>query len=159
MIELRVSFVDVYVLRLSHPGLEALVLRRAPGGRCPGSWEVVHGRIEQGEDPTEAGLRELREETGLEPVRFYNLSRAELFYRHRTREVAVIPAFAAFAAPESEVRLSPEHDGYEWLSLDAARNRVSWPRERRALYDVALLLSDGTAGALEDVLRIEGLGE
>ena len=37
----------------------------AAGGRCPGSWETVHGHIEAGERPAEAAARELEEETGL----------------------------------------------------------------------------------------------
>ena len=56
----RVSLVDLYVLRGAGPSLECLVLRRAAGGRCPGSWEAVHGHIEPGETPAEAARRELR---------------------------------------------------------------------------------------------------
>lgn len=55
----RVSLVDVYVLRGRETSLECLVLRRAPGGRCPGSWETIHGHIEAGERPAEAAVREL----------------------------------------------------------------------------------------------------
>ncbi len=67
MTTFRVAFVDVYVLRAGPTGLETLVIRRGPSGRCPGSWEVVHGSIEAGERPRDAALRELREETGLVP--------------------------------------------------------------------------------------------
>src|SRR5581483_8413638 len=114
--ELRVAFVDVYVLRGAGAGLEVLVLRRAPGGRSPGSWETVHGTIEPGETPVEAARREVREETGLEPARLYNLSRVELFYRHRADEIALIPAFAAFVEAGREARPSAEHDRAEWLA-------------------------------------------
>src|SRR5438270_13023929 len=94
MTELRVAFVDAYVLRIGTAGLEVLALRRAAGGRSPRSWETVHGHIEPGETPVEAALRELREETGLAPARLYNLSRVEAFYRHRTDEIALTPVFA-----------------------------------------------------------------
>jgi dihydroneopterin triphosphate diphosphatase len=93
---IRVSLVDVYVLRGIDAALECLVLRRAIGGRCPGSWETVHGHIEAGERPAEAAVRELEEETGLTPLRMYNLSRVESFYQHRLDEVALVPVFAAF---------------------------------------------------------------
>ena len=154
MTAVRTVFVDVYVLRMAPEGLEVLVLRRARAGRCGGAWEVVHGSIEDGERPLDAALRELREETSLAPVRLYNLSRLELFYRHRTDEVALIPVFAAFVSA-SDVRLSDEHDAWEWLPLAAAAGRLAWPRERRALGDIASLLGAGHAGHLEDVLRIE----
>jgi len=150
----RVTFVDVYPLRRAGSTLEVVALRRAPGGRCSGAWEVVHGSIEEGETPHQAALRELREETGLAPERLYNLSRVETFYRHRVDEVAFIPVFAAFVQ-DPAVRLSSEHDAFEWLSFPAARERLAWPRERRALKDIEVLLGRGNAGELEDVLRME----
>jgi 8-oxo-dGTP pyrophosphatase MutT (NUDIX family) len=150
----RTSLVDVYVLRGSGPELECLALRRGSGGRCPGSWESVHGHIESSEEPAGAAVRELEEETGLIPVRLYNLSRVELFYQHRTDEVALVPVFAAFVVPGARVRLGPEHDGFEWLSPDAARVRFAWPRERRAVDDIVMLLGSGTAGPVDDVLRV-----
>ncbi len=157
MIPLRLVYVDVYVVR--HGGtagaeMEFLLLRRAPTGRCPGAWEAVHGHVEPGETPVEAARRELDEETGLVPMAWYNLSRCESFFLHRDNAVAVIPAFAAVVPPGSEVRLGPEHDDHVWLTPIEARARYSWPRERRALDDLLVLLTDGDAGPLEDVLRL-----
>jgi dATP pyrophosphohydrolase len=150
----QTSLVDVYVLRGEGSSLECLVLRRGRGGRCPGSWETVHGHIEATERPPAAAQRELEEETGLVPVRLYNLSRVELFYQHRTDEVALVPVFAAFVAGDATVRLGVEHDGFEWLSLADARGRFAWPRERRALDDIVTLLASGNAGPVDDVLRV-----
>lgn len=150
----RVSLVDVYVLRGSGAGLECLVLRRAAGGRCPGSWEAVHGHIEAGERPAEAAARELEEETGVAAVRLYNVSRVESFYQHRIDEVALVPVFAALVSPEAEIRLGSEHDQFEWLDPAAAESRFAWPRERRALGDIVALFRSGHAGAIDDVLRV-----
>jgi dATP pyrophosphohydrolase len=154
MTSVRVSLVDVYVLRRAEDGLRCLVLRRGAGGRCPGSWETVHGHIEEGERPSEAAIRELEEETGLAPQRLYNLSRVETFYQHRKDEVALVPVFVAFVAPETPVRLGREHDAHDWLPPAAAGTRFAWPRERRALEDAVQLLGSGDGGAVEDVLRV-----
>jgi dATP pyrophosphohydrolase len=154
MTSVRTSLIDVYVLRGEGASLECLVLRRGRGGRCPGSWESVHGHIEAAERPAGAAARELEEETGLTPVRLYNLSRVELFYQHRTDEVALVPVFAAFVAEDATVRLGAEHDGFEWLSVPDARRRFAWPRERRALDDIVTLLGGGSAGPVDDVLRV-----
>jgi 8-oxo-dGTP diphosphatase len=42
-----------------------LVARRAEAQHLPGAWEFPGGKIETGEEPAQAALRELREETGL----------------------------------------------------------------------------------------------
>ena len=154
MTEILVRFVDTFVLRGAGDGLEVLVLRRAGGGRNPGSWETVHGTIEPGETPVQASLRELREETGLVPERFYNLSRIEGFYLHAVDELAIIPAFAAIVAAAAEPTLSDEHDAFVWLHPPDAAQRFAWPRERRALQDVLSIVGGGDGGLLDDVLRV-----
>lgn len=154
MSDIQVTYVDVYVLRGTGDAARALVLRRSGSGRCPGAWESVHGGIEPGELPAQAALRELAEETGLVPERFYNLSRVEMFYRHQQDLVALIPVFVALVADDAPVRLSHEHDAFEWLPPAAAGARMAWPRERRALEDAVALLAGGDAGPVEDVLRV-----
>jgi 8-oxo-dGTP pyrophosphatase MutT (NUDIX family) len=151
---LRVAMIDVYVLRPGPAGLEALVLRRAEGGRSPGSWECIHGHIDQNETPVQAARRELAEEAGFETPRLYNLSRVDLFYSHRLDYVALIPAFVAVMGPDAEFRLSEEHDDGQWLRLEEAKARVSWPRLRRGLEDAEALVGLGGAGPLDDVLRV-----
>lgn len=151
MTEVSVAYIDVYVLRTSAGGFDVLCLRRGPDGRCPGSWETVHGHIEPGEKPADAAVRELREETGLAPSRLYNLSRVETFYEHSRDRIALIPVFCALVAAESQVRLGPEHETHEWLGVGEAKQRFAWPRERRALEDLMILV---LAGELEDVLRV-----
>jgi dATP pyrophosphohydrolase len=143
------------VLRGTGASLECLVLRRSTGGRCPGAWEVVHGHVEKGEGPAEAALREMREESGLVPLRFYNASRVEAFYQHGSDSVALVPVFVAFVADDAEPVLSDEHDAAEWLGTAAAQERVAWPREARALEDIQRLFRNGHPGPIDDVLLIE----
>ncbi len=155
----RVAYVDVLVLRGKGDNLEVLLLRRSPKGRSPGSWEAVHANIEPGETPVQTALRELTEETGLRPIRFYNLSRVESFYRHKTNEVVLVPVFVAFVDREADVVLSDEHDEYEWLRPQAARQQVTWPRIRREIGFAMRLVGLGDAGPVEDVLRVNGNGD
>lgn len=153
----RVTVVDVYVVCPSPEGWDAwqvLVLQRAPAGtRCALAWEVVHGRIEPGERPEDAALRELREETGLAPARLYNVT-TQAFYLHGPGRVQVAVAFCAFVDAPTAPTLGEEHGDHAWLAPSAARERLAWPREREALEHVRVLLGGGDAGPLEDVLRV-----
>ena len=152
--EARVATVDVYPLRRASGAWEVLVLQRAEGTRCTGAWEVVHGRIEQGERPEEAALREMREETGLEVERLYNVT-VQPFYLHMLGCVTLAVVFAAVVGQERDVTLGPEHARSEWLSARDALARLAWPRSRAALGDILSLLEGGDAGAVEDVLRVK----
>lgn len=46
-------------------GIQVLVARRRPGRRFAGFWEWPGGKIEAGESPAQAAVRELQEETGI----------------------------------------------------------------------------------------------
>ncbi|HUR91493.1 MAG TPA: ATPase, T2SS/T4P/T4SS family [Gemmatimonadaceae bacterium] len=153
MTQIKTGVVDVYVLAREADAWRVLTLQRAEDTRCPGSWESVHGHILDGEKPEAAALRELREETGLEAERLYNVT-VSAFYLHREQTVQLAIAFAAVVSPAASITLGPEHASHEWLALPDAALRFSWPREREALTHIPVLLPDGKAGSLEDVLRI-----
>ena len=154
MTTVQVGVVDVFVCRHQRDGLSVLVLRRGPGTRCTGAWEVVHGRIEPDERPEDAAVREVQEETGLAIARLYNLT-CQPFYLHRLSTVQVAVVFVAFVGLDDPVRLGPEHDAEEWLTPDEAMARLSWPRSISALKEVVHVLHTGDAGAVEDVLRVK----
>jgi mutator protein MutT len=59
-----------------------LLAKRRPGGAHGGLWEFPGGKIEAGETPREALVRELREELGVEVVAGDELLRVEHAYPH-----------------------------------------------------------------------------
>jgi 8-oxo-dGTP pyrophosphatase MutT (NUDIX family) len=145
--------VDVFVVRPVDTGWRLLVLQRAEDTRCPGAWETVHGRIEPGERPEHAAVREVKEESGLAIARLYNIT-VQPFYLHGFQTVQLAVVFAAFVGEPGEVALGPEHRGYEWLSVKDAMARFAWPRERASVLEIVALLGSGDAGPVEDVLRV-----
>ena len=150
---MEIGTVDVYVIRPLQGGWRVLVLQRALDTRCPTAWEAVHGRIEPGEEPEDAASREVREETGLDVERLYNVT-VQPFYLHKLHTVQLAVVFAAFVKEPGQFVLGAEHQRAEWLSVDEALARFQWPRECDALREITQLLRTGDGGAAEDVLRV-----
>ena len=144
---------DVYVIRADRKPWRVLALQRALSTRCPTAWETVHGRLEPDERPEDGALREVREETGLQVERLYNVT-VQPFYLHTLATVQMAVVFAAFVREPADVALGVEHQAFEWLTLPAAAKRFAWPREREALQHIRVLLAGGDAGPVEDVLRV-----
>lgn len=153
MATINVGTIDVYVISPQPDGWRVLTLQRALTTRCPTAWETVHGRIEPGEEPEHAAVREVREESGLSVERLYNVS-VQPFYLHKTHTVELAVCFAAFVRAGAVIVLGDEHMHYEWLTPEAALERFVWPRERTALREVMQLLRGGDAGPVEDVMRV-----
>jgi len=128
----RIVEVCVFRMRADHP--EYLLLRRASDDAIhAGIWQIVTGTIEGGETALEASLRELREETGMRPERYWVVPTTNAFYDHRRDAVNLIPFFAAQVRESDEPRLSVEHSAREWLPLNDARARLVWPGQRNGL--------------------------
>ncbi len=150
---INVGTIEVHLVALEGGWWNVLTLQRSLETRCPGSWEAVHGGIAPGEEPEDAAVREVREETGLAVQRLYNVT-VQPFYLHRTHTVELSIVFAAFVDRQAPVILGREHMDYEWLPATDALQRLFWPRERAGLREVMDLLRTGDGGAAEDVLRV-----
>ncbi len=142
--------VDVFPFAHTPEGLQFLLLRRAPNNTFPGIWQPVAGKIKSGEKAWQAGLRELNEETGYDPVNFYALDHVSTYYLHTTDEVIHVPAFIAEVSFEPPL-LNHEHDDFQWLTLEAAVNTASWQPYRKALLSIPYLLDSSPSLALAKI--------
>lgn len=145
--------VEVYVIQHRGGDWRVLALQRADDAKRPGSWETVYGKIDSGERAEDAAVRELTEETGLEVKALYNVT-VHGFYLHAKRTIEMCIVFAVFVADGANPMIGEEHQRFEWLSVDEACERYTWPREAHALREAQRLLATGDAGPVEDVLRI-----
>ena len=127
-----IRVVDVYPYRL-HPdvpaGVELLLLRRAEGTSYEGTWRMVGGGIDSGEAAWETAHRELHEETGCTPERFWALPSVNTFYEWKSDRISLTPAFAAEIS--EPITLNAEHDTYAWVSPSEACERLHWPEQQR----------------------------
>lgn len=127
--------VSVYVICKAQEGPRYLLIRRC-SPHLYGTWQMVTGRIEQGETAWQAAVREVREETGLLPFKMYCADAVETFYIRTVDQISLVPVFVAFVNQE-RIQLSPqEHDAYAWLSLEEARKRLVWAEQRRVICEV-----------------------
>jgi type II secretory ATPase GspE/PulE/Tfp pilus assembly ATPase PilB-like protein/8-oxo-dGTP pyrophosphatase MutT (NUDIX family) len=145
--------VEVFVIQHRGGDWRVLALQRAADAKRPGSWETVYGKIDSGERAEDAAVRELTEETGLEVKALYNVT-VNSFYLHNKRTIEMCIVFAVFVADDADPTIGEEHQRFEWLPLDEACERYTWPREAHALREARRLLATGDAGPVEDVLRI-----
>ena len=126
--------VEVCVFRFMNDRPEYLMLKRSPDEKIyPNLWQFVSGSLHEGEKATVAGLRELKEETGLAPKRFWVVPHANMFYDPAYDAVNVSPLFAAQVDAGDEPTLSAEHCEFEWLPFADARRRLVWPGQRLGL--------------------------
>ncbi|MDR8410070.1 CoA pyrophosphatase [Nonomuraea sp. 3-1Str] len=70
---LRRAAVTVCVLEDDAGDPYTIMIRRSPHGRNAGQWALPGGRLDDGEQPVEAALRELAEETAVSGVRVAGL--------------------------------------------------------------------------------------
>ncbi|PWN07176.1 NUDIX domain-containing protein [Rhodohalobacter mucosus] len=123
--------IDLYPYRLTDHGPEFLLLRRAKGKIYHGQWRMVGGKVKSGETSWQAALRELMEETGLAPKRFWTIPSVNTFYEYKTDTVHHIPAFAAELLHSSEPVLDDEHTACSWFDSAKAVENLHWPEQKR----------------------------
>ena len=96
-----------------------LILKRA-SGEMIGAWDVPGGVVDAGEDPEQAALRELREESGLAPAG--PLTLVGIVPMHVYGRASFRVMYAA-DCPDGEVVLSHEHSGERWIDPREYRDR------------------------------------
>ncbi len=124
--------ISAYVIRLTPEGAFYLLIRRC-GKYLTHTWQMISGKIEESETAMEAALREIQEETGLTPSLLYSADAVETFYMQSHDKITFVPVFVAFVE-ETTVRLSAkEHDAYEWLPFEEAKDRLVWAEQKRVI--------------------------
>jgi dATP pyrophosphohydrolase len=142
------QIVEVCIFRWIANEPQYLLLQRADAEELyPGLWQIVTGSTKKNESTDKAALRELEEETGLRPKRFWTVPIMDSYFDIQNDTVQMVPVFAAEVDGALHVRLSREHRGFEWLAYAAARDRVVWPGQRQAIEIVHEFIVGGKEAA------------
>lgn len=100
-----------------------------------GHWEFPKGHIEKGEKTEEAILREVAEETGLKDLIFTPGFKETIKYFLR-REKKFVPKFVVFYLAQTKttkIKISWEHQGFAWLSIEQAVKRATYKNAKEIL--------------------------
>lgn len=124
--------IDAYVFRKTNNGVNFLLLKRAETKIYEHLWQGVAGKIEQGETATEAAVRELKEETGLEPFRMFVADHVSRFYEVHGDRINLVPVFG-IEVREEKVILSKEHCDFKWVEYDKACKTLVWNGQKEGI--------------------------
>lgn len=125
--------IEAHIFGRSEKGIEFLIMKRSEEELYPNIWQMVTGSIKEGEKAYQAALREIKEETGLTPVRLWVVPLVNSFYSHQKENICLVPVFAAEVIFDSAVEISSEHSEYKWMTADEAKKHLAWEGQRKAV--------------------------
>ncbi|MEJ2277583.1 MAG: NUDIX domain-containing protein [Candidatus Lokiarchaeota archaeon] len=100
-----------------------------------GHWGFVKGHKEKGETNKETILRELKEETGISNAEIIDNFRKnyEYYFRFRGDLIHKVVDCYLIHSETQNVKLSFEHVGYKWLSIDDAIKQATYDNAKKIL--------------------------
>ncbi len=126
------SLIEVHIFRKVENDLEFLLLKRASHEKYPDLWQMVTGSIEN-EDAHQTALREINEETGLTPIKFWVVPNINSFYSPERDVIVMIPVFAVLVEENQKVIISDEHSEFKWVKKEEAIKLLAWPGQRQSV--------------------------
>ena len=103
-------------------------------------WQGVAGKIEVGETAPEAAIRELKEETGFEPVRMFVADHVSKFYETQGDRINLVPVFG-IEVDREDVKISEEHSDFKWADFETAKDTLVWKGQKEGITAVNNMLS------------------
>lgn len=126
--------VEAHIFReTENKDIEFLLLKRADSEVFAGIWQMVTGVTLKGEKAYVTALREMSEETGLTPLKFWTAPIVNSFYSDKKNHICLVPVFAALVEKNSKVKISSEHSEYQWTEKEKALKLLAWEGQRNAI--------------------------
>ena len=137
--KLKIRVIDSYVYKKSDNGFDFLILKRADTKIYEHLWQGVAGKIEKNEKSWQAAIRELKEETGLNPRKIFIADHVSKFYEAHQDRINFVPVFGIEVNNE-KVILSNEHCDYKWVDFETASSHLVWNGQKKGIYAVNQML-------------------
>ena len=132
---------------LFRPGAPAGFQIVLVGRSAQGTWGLPKGTPSEGESLEQTALREVAEETGIEPKLVSPLGAIQYYFVARnTRFHKMVHFYLMEAVGGDTSQHDHEYDLVEWFDLDEAIERLSYPNEVEMVRSArARLLDNGAA--------------
>jgi len=137
--KLKIRVIDSYVYKKSDNGFDFLILKRADTKIYEHLWQGVAGKIEKNEKSWQAAIRELKEETGLNPRKIFIADHVSKFYEAHQDRINFVPVFGIEVNNE-KVILSNEHCDYKWVDFETASSHLVWNGQKKGIHAVNQML-------------------
>ncbi len=97
-----------------------LIQRSGEESNNPLRWEIPGGKLDKGQDLTQAATREMIEEVGLFaiPVKQLVFFDSDISSNNKYKGIPYIQLAGLYASEGNKVRISKEHEDYKWVTLN-----------------------------------------
>lgn len=133
MLSIISNMIEAHIFRIKKDKIEFLLLKRSENEIYPGLWQMVSGTIHDGETAYQAALREILEETNLNPKKLWVVPNINSFYSPEKNHISFLPVFAAQVKYNSKVILSDEHTKFIWCTKEKAKKMLAWVGQRKCV--------------------------
>jgi dATP pyrophosphohydrolase len=139
--EIISKLIEAHIYR-NNNGIEFLLLKRSPMQIYPNIWQMVTGKIKSDEKAYEAAVREVYEETNLNPKNIWVVPNVNHFYDWIGDYICNVPVFLIEVDSISNLKISDEHNEYKWVSYEEAINLLAWPGQKKSLEIIYYFLTN-----------------
>lgn len=134
------KLIDVYPYKIVEESPLFLLLKRAGGKLYEGQWRMIGGKVKEVETYWQAAIRELKEETNLNPEKFWSVPTINHFYEASTDQILIIPAFGAEVESDKIPVLDDEHIDFKWVAAKDIKTHIVWPEQIRIIHLISDLI-------------------
>ena len=100
-----------------------------------GHWDLAKGHVEEGETLKGTVVREVKEETGIDDLKFISgfQEKTEYFFTAKRKKIFKTNKLFLAETKKEEINLSLEHTSFAWLSYYDALDRITFENTKKVL--------------------------
>lgn len=139
------DIVDIYVFRRLNARVQFLLLQRKSDASLGNTWQSFHSQIGSDETALTAGVRSVRELSGLNVSAMFSADYINQFYDDARDVIVLAPVIAVNVSPQSPILLGSDFRDWAWFDRDDATARLPFSGQRWAVRHIDEIMNIGAA--------------